>query len=577
MRLSNTAVPKYYGQFRQQVISGKIPVCENIALEMNRIDRLIADDRYYYDPEATECWIRFCENELTLTNGDDLFLLDTFKLWGEQVYGWYYFLETQVYNKNTEQWETKLVKRRLTQKQYLIVTRGNAKTLYESCHQGYGLVVDPSTTHGVTTAPTLKQAEEVLSPLKTALARSRGPLFRFLTLGSLQNTTGSSKDRKKLSATKKGIENFLTNSILETRAMSIPKLQGLQTKYNTIDEWLSGDIREDVMTPLEQGASKIADWLIISVSSEGTIRNGPGDDIKIELKKILKGEYDAPQTSIWWYCLDDIKEVSNPKLWPKAIPNLDKTVSYETIRRDVERAENSPSTRNDILAKRFDIPMEGYSYFFRYEETIPHPSRNFSGIPCALGADLSRGDDFCAFTFMFPMAYGFVGVKALSFISQRTYDALSPTMRDKHNQFIAEGSLVVMNGTVLDIPPVYTIVDKYINDNNFDIRAMGYDPYNADAFVQNYVIDYGPYGVTKVPQGARTESVPLGEIKALAEDRSLIFDEEIMKYCMGNCIVIEDNNGNRKLLKSRKDKKIDNVAALIDAYVAYKEHPDLFD
>lgn len=577
MRLSNTAVPKYYGQFRQQVIAGKIPVCENIALEMNRIDRLIADDRYYYDQEATECWIRFCENELTLTNGDDLFLLDTFKLWAEQVYGWYYFLETQVYNKNTEQWETKLVKRRLTQKQYLIVTRGNAKTLYESCHQGYGLVVDPSTTHGVTTAPTLKQAEEVLSPLKTALARSRGPLFRFLTLGSLQNTTGSSKDRKKLSATKKGIENFLTNSILETRAMSIPKLQGLQTKYNTIDEWLSGDIREDVMTPLEQGASKISDWLIISVSSEGTIRNGPGDDIKIELKKILKGEYEAPQTSIWWYCLDDIKEVSNPKLWPKAIPNLDKTVSYETIRRDVERAENSPSTRNDILAKRFDIPMEGYSYFFRYEETKPHPSRNFTGIPCALGADLSRGDDFCAFTFMFPMSYGFVGVKALSFISQRTYEALSPTMRDKYNQFIAEGTLVVMNGTVLDIPPVYTIVDKYINDNNFDVRAMGYDPYNADAFVQNYVIDYGPYGVTKVPQGARTESVPLGEIKALAEDRSLIFDEEIMKYCMGNCIVIEDNNGNRKLLKSRKDKKIDNVAALIDAYVAYKEHPDLFD
>ena len=576
MGLSNTATPKYYKQFRDQVMAGKIPVCENVSKEMNRIDELIENPMYYYDEDAVEGWIRFCETELTLTNGDPLYLLDSFKLWGEQVYGWYYFVKRQVYDAKTGTWKNKMVKRRLTQKQYLIVPRGNAKTMYEATHQGYGLIIDPSTTHNITTAPTLKQAEEVLSPLRTAIARARGPLFRFLTMGSMQNTSGSNKDRKKLSSTKKGIENFLTNSILETRPMAIAKLQGLQTKYNTIDEWLSCDIREDVMTPLEQGAAKIDDWLIISVSSEGTVRNGPGDSIKMELSKILNGEYYAPHTSIWWYCLDDVKEVGNPALWQKAIPNIDKTVSYETIQREVERAENSPSTRNDILAKRFDIATEGYSYFFRYEETLCTSRRTFNGMPCSLGADLSRGDDFCAFTFLFPLSNGFYGVKCLSFITARTYDNLIPAMRDKYESFIKEGSLIIMEGNILNMNEVFDLLDNHIIENDYDVRALGYDPYNADQFIQLWAVNHGPYGICKVIQGAKTESVPLGEIKILAEDRSLLFDQEIMKYCMGNCIVLEDNNGNRKLLKERRDKKIDNVSALMDAYVAEKENLDFF-
>lgn len=576
MGLSNTATPKYYKQFRDQVIAGKIPVCENVSKEMNRIDELIENPMYYYDEDAVEGWIRFCETELTLTNGDPLYLLDSFKLWGEQVYGWYYFVKRQVYDAKSGSWKNKMVKRRLTQKQYLIVPRGNAKTMYEATHQGYGLIIDPSTTHNITTAPTLKQAEEVLSPLRTAIARARGPLFKFLTMGSMQNTSGNNKDRKKLSSTKKGIENFLTNSILETRPMAIAKLQGLQTKYNTIDEWLSCDIREDVMTPLEQGAAKIDDWLIISVSSEGTVRNGPGDSIKMELSKILNGEYYAPHTSIWWYCLDDVKEVGNPALWQKAIPNIDKTVSYETIQREVERAENSPSTRNDILAKRFDIATEGYSYFFRYEETICTSRRTFNSMPCSLGADLSRGDDFCAFTFLFPLSNGFYGVKCLSFITARTYDNLIPAMRDKYESFIKEGSLIIMEGNILNMNEVFDLLDNHIIENDYDVRALGYDPYNADQFIQLWAVNHGPYGICKVIQGAKTESVPLGEIKILAEDRSLLFDQEIMKYCMGNCIVLEDNNGNRKLLKERRDKKIDNVSALMDAYVAEKENLDFF-
>ena len=576
MGLSNTAVPKYYKQFRDQVIAGKIPVCENISKEMNRIDELIENPMYYYDEDAVEGWIRFCETELTLTNGDPLYLLDSFKLWGEQVYGWYYFVKRQVYDVKTGSWKTKMVKKRLTQKQYLIVPRGNAKTMYEATHQGYGLIIDPSTTHNITTAPTLKQAEEVLSPLRTAIARARGPLFKFLTMGSMQNTSGSNRDRKKLSSTKKGIENFLTNSVLETRPMAIAKLQGLQTKYNTIDEWLSCDIREDVMTPLEQGAAKIDNWLIISVSSEGTVRNGPGDSIKMELSKILNGEYYAPHTSIWWYCLDDVKEVGNPALWQKAIPNIDKTVSYETIQREVERAENSPSTRNDILAKRFNIATEGYSYFFRYEETLCTSRRTFNGMPCSLGADLSRGDDFCAFTFLFPLSNGFYGVKCLSFITTRTYDNLIPAMRDKYASFIKEGSLIIMEGNILNMNEVFDLLDNHIIENDYDVRALGYDPYNADQFIQLWAVNHGPYGICKVIQGAKTESVPLGEIKILAEDRSLLFDQEIMKYCMGNCIVLEDNNGNRKLLKERRDKKIDNVSALMDAYVAEKENLDFF-
>ena len=576
MGLSNTATPKYYKQFRDQVIAGKIPVCENVSKEMNRIDELIENPMYYYDEDAVEGWIRFCETELTLTNGDPLYLLDSFKLWGEQVYGWYYFVKRQIYDAKSGSWKNKMVKRRLTQKQYLIVPRGNAKTMYEETHQGYGLIVDPSTTHNITTAPTLKQAEEVLSPLRTAIARARGPLFKFLTMGSMQNTSGSNKDRKKLSSTKKGIENFLTNSILETRPMAIAKLQGLQTKYNTIDEWLSCDIREDVMTPLEQGAAKIDDWLIISVSSEGTVRNGPGDSIKMELSKILNGEYYAPHTSIWWYCLDDVKEVGNPALWQKAIPNIDKTVSYETIQREVERAENSPSTRNDILAKRFDIATEGYSYFFRYEETLCTSRRTFNSMPCSLGADLSRGDDFCAFTFLFPLSNGFYGIKCLSFITARTYDNLIPAMRDKYESFIKEGSLIIMEGNILNMNEVFDLLDNHIIENDYDVRALGYDPYNADQFIQLWAVNHGPYGICKVIQGAKTESVPLGEIKILAEDRSLLFDQEIMKYCMGNCIVLEDNNGNRKLLKERRDKKIDNVSALMDAYVAEKENLDFF-
>ena len=576
MGLSNTAVPKYYKQFRDQVISGKIPVCENISKEMNRIDELIENPMYYYDEDAVEGWIRFCETELTLTNGDPLYLLDSFKLWGEEVYGWYYFVKRQVYDIKTSSWKTKMVKKRLTQKQYLIVPRGNAKTMYEATHQGYGLIIDPSTTHNITTAPTLKQAEEVLSPLRTAIARARGPLFKFLTMGSMQNTSGSNRDRKKLSSTKKGIENFLTNSVLETRPMAIAKLQGLQTKYNTIDEWLSCDIREDVMTPLEQGAAKIDNWLIISVSSEGTVRNGPGDSIKMELSKILNGEYYAPHTSIWWYCLDDVKEVGNPALWQKAIPNIDKTVSYETIQREVERAENSPSTRNDILAKRFNIATEGYSYFFRYEETLCTSRRTFNSMPCSLGADLSRGDDFCAFTFLFPLSNGFYGVKCLSFITARTYDNLIPAMRDKYASFIKEGSLIIMEGNILNMNEVFDLLDNHIIENDYDVRALGYDPYNADQFIQLWAVNHGPYGICKVIQGSKTESVPLGEIKILAEDRSLLFDQEIMKYCMGNCIVLEDNNGNRKLLKERRDKKIDNVSALMDAYVAEKENLDFF-
>lgn len=581
MALSNTAIPKYYGQFRDAVIRGEIPVCREISMEMNRIDDLIANPGIYYDDEAVEGWIKYCENELTLTDGSDLNLLDSFKLWGEQIFGWYYFVDRTVYEPNEDghggHYVNKTIKKRLINKQYLIVARGAAKSQYESYIQSYFLNVDTSTTHQVHTAPTMKQAEEVLSPMRTAITRSRGPLFKFLTEGSLQNTTGSKANRVKLASTKKGIENFLTGSLVEIRPMTIDKLQGLNSRINTVDEWLSGDIREDVIGALEQGASKNDDYLIVAVSSEGTVRNGPGDTIKMELMDILKGEYINPHVSIWWYRLDSVDEVSNPYMWAKANPNLGKTVTYETYQLDVERAEKAPAARNDILAKRFGIPMEGYTYYFTYEETLPHRRRDFWQMPCALGADLSQGDDFCSFTFLFPLSNGAFGVKTRNYISSLTLSKLPPAMRFKYDEFMKEGSLVVLEGTVLDTMEVYDDLDKHITDCDYDVRCFGYDPYNAKDFVNRWASENGPFGIEKVIQGVKTESVPLGELKKLAEERMLLFDEELMTFTMGNCITMEDTNGNRKLLKKRYEAKIDAVAAMMDAFVAYKLNREAFD
>ena len=579
--LSNTAVPIYYGQFRDAVLRGEIPVCRNISMEMNRIDSLIANPGIYYDDEAINGFIAFCENELTLTDGSDLKLLDTFKLWAEQVFGWYYFVEQSVWEEDPNghggQFVRKWVKKRLTNKQYLIVARGAAKSMYGSCIQNYFLNVDRSTTQQITTAPTMAQAEEILSPIRTAIARSRGPLFQFLTEGSLQNTTGSRANRQKLASTKKGIENFLTGSILEIRPMSISKLQGRRDKIATVDEWLSGDIREDCIGAIEQGAMKNDDYLIVAMSSEGTVRNGAGDDIKMELMKILKGEYINPHVSIWYYQLDSLDEVANPAMWMKAQPNLGKTVSYDVYQLEVERAEKAPAARNDILAKRFGIPMEGYTYFFSYEETLCHPRRVYWEMPCAMGADLSKGDDFCAFTFLFPLNGGAFGVKTRSYISSLTYSRLQPAMRLKYDEFIQEGTLVVMEGTVLDIPQVYDDLDAHIRACKYDVCCFGYDPYNAKDFVERWISENGTFGVEKVIQGSRTESVPLGELKKLSEERMLFFDEGIMSFAMGNCITLEDTNGNRKLLKKRYDQKIDNVAAMMDAYIAYKLNREAFE
>ena len=581
MALSNTAVPKYYGAFRDRVVAGEIPVNREIEMEMNRIDDLIADPNIYYDDQAIEGFIKFCENELTLTDGSDLKLLDSFKLWSEQIFGWYYFVQRSVYEPDPDghggQYVTKSVKKRLTNKQYLIVARGAAKTMYVECIQAYFLTVDTSTTHQITTAPTMAQAEEVMSPLRTAITRAKGPLFEFMTEGSLNNTTGSKADRTKLASTKKGIQNFLTGSILEVRPMAINKLQGLRTKINSVDEWLSGDIREDVVGAIEQGASKIDDYLIVAISSEGTVRNGVGDTIKMELMDILKGEYRAPQTSIWYYKLDDVAEVSDPAMWIKANPNLGKTVSYETYQQDVERAENAPATRNDILAKRFGIPMEGYTYFFTYEETLPHRPQTFWSMPCAMGADLSRGDDFCAFTFLFPLSDGSFGVKTRSYISELTLMKLPNATRMKYQEFMDEGSLHVLPGSILDMEEVYDDLDKFIESTQYDVRAFGFDPYNAKSFVDRWTTENGPYGVEKVIQGAKTESVPLGELKALSEQRMLLFDESLMTFTMGNCITLEDTNGNRKLYKKRNEQKIDNVAALMDAFIAYKLNREAFE
>ena len=579
--LSNTAVPIYYGQFRDAVLRGEIPVCRNISMEMNRIDSLIANPGIYYDDEAINGFIAFCENELTLTDGSDLKLLDTFKLWAEQVFGWYYFVEQSVWEEDPNghggQFVRKWVKKRLTNKQYLIVARGAAKSMYGSCIQNYFLNVDRSTTQQITTAPTMAQAEEILSPIRTAIARSRGPLFQFLTEGSLQNTTGSRANRQKLASTKKGIENFLTGSILEIRPMSISKLQGRRDKIATVDEWLSGDIREDCIGAIEQGAMKNDDYLIVAMSSEGTVRNGAGDDIKMELMKILKGEYINPHVSIWYYQLDSLDEVANPAMWMKAQPNLGKTVSYDVYQLEVERAEKAPAARNDILAKRFGIPMDGYTYFFSYEETLCHPRRAYWEMPCAMGADLSQGDDFCAFTFLFPLNGGAFGVKTRSYISSLTYSRLQPAMRLKYDEFIQEGTLVVMEGTVLDIPQVYDDLDAHIRACKYDVCCFGYDPYNAKDFVERWISENGAFGVEKVIQGSRTESVPLGELKKLSEERMLFFDEGIMSFAMGNCITLEDTNGNRKLLKKRYDQKIDNVAAMMDAYIAYKLNREAFE
>ena len=581
MALSNTAVPKYYGQFREAVIRGEIPVCKEIAMEMNRIDDLIANPGVYYDDQAVEGFIRYCENELTLTDGEDLTLLDTFKLWAEQIFGWYYFTERSVYEPNPDghggKYVKKSVKRRLINKQYLIVARGAAKSMYASCIQNYFLNVDTSTTHQITTAPTMKQAEEVLSPIRTAITRSRGPLYKFLTEGSLQNTTGSKANRVKLASTKKGVENFLTGSLLEVRPMSINKLQGLRCKISTVDEWLSGDIREDVVGAIEQGASKLDDWLIVAISSEGTVRNGSGDTIKMELMDILKGDYIAPHISIWYYKLDSIDEVADPEMWIKANPNLGKTVTYETYQLDVERAEKAPAARNDILAKRFGIPMEGYTYYFTYEETLPHRHRDYWQLPCALGVDLSQGDDFCAFTFLFPLSNGSFGVKTRNYISESTLMKLPAAMRIKYDEFMQEGSLIVLNGTVLDMMEVYEDIDNYISECGYTVNCLGYDPYNAQKFIERWVNENGPFGVEKVIQGAKTESVPLGELKKLSEERKLLFDETAMSFAMGNCIVMEDTNGNRKLYKKRYEAKIDPVAALMDAYIAYKLNRDAFD
>ena len=581
MALSNTAVPKYYGMFRDAVIRGEIPVCEEISMEMNRIDALIENPGIWYDEDAINGFIAYCEEELTLTDGEDLHLLDSFKLWAEQIFGWYYFVERSVYVPDEDghggRYVKKLIKKRLINKQYLIVARGAAKSMYASCLQNYFLNVDLSTTHQITTAPTMKQAEEVMSPIRTAIARARGPVYKFLTEGSIQNTTGSRALRQKLVPTKKGIENFITGSLLEIRPMSIDKIQGSRAKYWTIDEWLSGDIREDVVGAAEQGASKNDDYLIIATSSEGTVRNGPGDTIKMELMKILKGEFVNPHVSIWWYKLDTIDEVGDPSKWLKANPNLGKTVTYETYQLDVERAEQAPAVRNDILAKRFGIPTEGYTYFFTYEETLPHRHRDFWGLPCAMGADLSQGDDFCSFVFLFPLSNGCFGVKTRNYITSLTLSKLPLSMRSKYEKFMAEGSLIVLDGTILDMMQVYDDLDEHITNSNYDVRCFGYDPYNAREFVERWERENGPFGIEKVIQGMKTESVPLGELKDLAGERMLLFDEDIMKFTMGNCIVMEDTNGNRKLLKKRYDAKIDAVAAMMDAFVSFKLNRDAFE
>ena len=581
MSLSNTATPIYYGKFRDAVLRGDIPVCKEISMEMNRIDDLIANPSIYYDDMAVEGFVDYCEKELTLTDGSPLNLLDTFKLWAEEIFGWYYFLERSVYEPSDDgrsgHYVRKMIKKRLVNKQYLIVARGAAKSMYGSCIQNYYLNVDTSTTHQITTAPTMKQAEEILSPIRTSINRARGPLFQFLTEGSIQNTTGSKANRVKLASTKKGIENFLTGSLLEIRPMSIAKLQGLRCKIATVDEWLSGDIREDVVGAIEQGSSKVDDYLIVAMSSEGTVRNSSGDTIKMELMDILKGSYINPHVSIWYYKLDDIEEVNNPHMWIKANPNLDKTVSYDTYQLDVERAENAPASRNDILAKRFGIPMEGYTYYFTYEETIPHKKRDYWQMPCAMGADLSQGDDFCAFTFLFPLQNGSFGIKTRNYITSNTLAKLPAAMRIKYDEFMKEGSLIVLEGTILDMMEVYEDLDNHISSTGYDVRCFGYDPYNAKSFVDRWESENGPFGIEKVIQGAKTESVPLGELKKLSEDRLLLFDEEMMSFAMGNCITLQDTNGNRKLLKKRNDQKIDSVAAMMDGFVAYKANKEAFE
>jgi phage terminase large subunit-like protein len=581
MTLSNTAVPKYYSEFREAVLRGEIPVNREVSLEMNRIDDLIENPNIYYDDNAVEGFIKYCEMELTLTDGSDLHLLDTFKLWAEQIFGWYYFVERSVYqpgeNGKEGRYVKKMIKKRLVTKQYLIVARGAAKSMYAACIQAYFLNVDTATTHQVTTAPTMKQADEVMSPIRTAITRSRGPLFKFLTEGNIRNTAGSSAERVKLASTKKGVENFLTGSLLEIRPMAINKLQGLRPKISTIDEWLSGDIREDVVGAIEQGASKMEDYLIVAISSEGTVRNGSGDTIKMELANILKGEYQAPHISIWHYKLDDVEEVADPSTWLKANPNLGKTITYDVYQLDVERAEKAPASRNDILAKRFGIPMEGYTYFFTYEETLPHQTREFWTTPCSLGADLSQGDDFCAFTFLFPLSNGSFGIKTRSYITTLTLMKLPGAMRHKYEEFISEGSLQVLDGRVLDMMEVYDDLDAFILQNEYDVRCFGFDPYNAKEFVARWETENGSYGIEKVIQGAKTESVPLGELKILAEERALIFDQQLMSFAMGNAVTLEDTNGNRKLLKKRAEEKIDNVSALMDAYVAYKANKEAFE
>ena len=587
MALSNTATPIYYGMFRDAVMNGEIPVCKEIEMEMNRIDNLIDDPRYYYDDQAVQGFINYCENELTLTNGEDLHLLDSFKLWAESILGWYYFVDRSVYEPSEDgrggRYVRKTIKKRLVNKQYLIVARGAAKSMYASCLQSYFLNVDKTTTHQVATAPTMRQADEVISPIKTSITRARGPLFKFLTDGSLQNTTGSKANRVKLASTKEGIQNFLTGSIIQVRPMSIDKLQGLRVKVATIDEWLSGDVREDVVGCLEQGAAKEQgsaennDWLIVAISSEGTVRNGVGDTIKMELMEMLKGDYYNPHVSIWWYKLDSIDEVADPKMWRKANPNIGKTVTYETYHLDVERAEKTPAAKNDILAKRFGIPMEGYTYYFTYEETLPHRRRDYWQLPCAMGADLSQGDDFCSFVFLFPMSNGSFGIKTRNYISEITVKKLPLAMRQKYEEFMQEGSLIVLEGTVLDMMEVYDDLDNYIIECGYDVRCFGFDPYNAREFVERWEKENGPFGIEKVIQGVKTESVPLGELKKLSEERLLMFDEKLMMFAMGNCIVMEDTNGNRKLLKKRYEAKIDPVASLMDAFVAYKLNKDAFD
>ena len=577
MALSNTGVPYYYGLFREQVIRGEIPVNKEVSLEMNRIDALIADPEIYYNDKAVDGFIKYCENELTLTDGSDLFLLDAFKLWAEQVFAWWYYTERKVYDPDIKGYTTRTILKRLTTKQYLIVARGAAKSMYGSFLQSYFLNIDVSTTHQITTAPTMRQADEIMSPIRTSITRARGPLFKFLTTGSIRNTSGSDADKIKLAPTKKGVENFLTGSLLEVRPMSINKLQGLRPKVSTVDEWLSGDIREDVIGALEQGASKMEDYLIIALSSEGTVRNGSGDTIKMELNSILNGEYSAPHVSIWHYKLDELEEVGNPDMWRKANPNIGITVSYETYQLAVERAEKAPASRNDILAKRFGIPMEGFTYFFTYEETMPHPSRDFNGMPCAMGIDLSQGDDFCAFTFLFPLQNGAFGVKTRSYISTLTFMKLSGAMRFKYEEFISEGSLHILEGNILDMMEVYEDIDRHISERDYDVRTVGYDPYNSTQFIHRWETENTSFGIEKVRQGSRTESVPLGELKKLSEERMLLFDEALMSFAMGNAITIEDTNGNRKLLKKRADEKIDNVSALLDSFVAYKIHSEMFE